>query len=326
MGLSEYVTYRRLFGTTVLVASIGSGVGHANPLCGELSKRLTQEEWVFRVTLGRRSRHPDFGLAPTRPLARIGAAGGREGLHAAGDGAPVSLAGDDIRMSSLCATPAVAPMADSGRMLSCGEGNAGNHFRAVCGDARASVSAATAYARRDCSMASSSRRKLLGRARKSVFHCSTRCVRRAFLCGQDPLTGKDYSHRRDWIINREEQLAQLFTIEVEFRAEMSNHLHAVLRTRPEIAKRLPPREVARRWLTITKLAKSMSDEMPEPDEKKIDKLVGDKKRIAELRRRLSSISWFMGTLWENIARARIARMVPPADFGRLVFDVVNVPM
>ena len=32
-------------------------------------------------------------------------------------------------------------------------------------------------------MASSSRRKLLGRARKSVFHCSTRCVRRAFLWG-----------------------------------------------------------------------------------------------------------------------------------------------
>ena len=87
-------------------------------------------------------------------------------------------------------------------------------------------------------MASISRRKLLGRTRKSVFHCSTRCVRRAFLCGKDPLTGKDFSHRRGWIINREEQLAKLFTIEVEFRAEMSNHLHAVLRTRPEIAKRL----------------------------------------------------------------------------------------
>ena len=147
-----------------------------------------------------------------------------------------------------------------------------------------------------------------------------------FLCGQDPLTGQDYSHRRDWIINREEQLAQLFTIEVEFRAEMSNHLHAVLRTRPEIAKRLPPREVARRWLTITKLAKSMSDDMPEPDEKKIDKLVGNKTRIAELRRRLSSISWFMGILCENIARARIARMVPPAVFGRHDFAVENVPM
>ena len=111
-------------------------------------------------------------------------------------------------------------------------------------------------------MASSSRRKLLARARKSVFHCSTRCVRRAYLCGKDPQTGKDYSHRRGWIINREEQLAKLFTIEVEFRAEMSNHLHAVLRTRPKIAKRLAPREVARRWLTITKLAKCIQTTCP----------------------------------------------------------------
>ncbi len=35
-------------------------------------------------------------------------------------------------------------------------------------------------------MASCSRRKLLGWARKSVFHCSTRCVRRVFLCGKAP--------------------------------------------------------------------------------------------------------------------------------------------
>ena len=80
-------------------------------------------------------------------------------------------------------------------------------------------------------MVACARRRLLGRARKAVFHCSARCVRRAFLRGQDPLTGKDYSHRRGWIINRQEQLAQLFTIELEFRTEMSNHLHAVLRTR-----------------------------------------------------------------------------------------------
>ena len=151
-------------------------------------------------------------------------------------------------------------------------------------------------------MASISRRKLLGRNRKAVYHCSTRCVRRAFLCGKDPLTGKDFSHRRGWILNLEEELAKLFTIEIEFRAEMSNHLHVVLRTRPEIAKRLAPREVARRWLTITKLAKCMTDDVPVPDEKKIDELVGSKKKIAEARKRLSSISWFMGTLLENIAR------------------------
>ena len=56
-------------------------------------------------------------------------------------------------------------------------------------------------------MVANARRKLLGRARKAVFHCTARCVRRAFLCGLDPTSGEDYSHRRDWIVNREKQLS-----------------------------------------------------------------------------------------------------------------------
>ena len=30
----------------------------------------------------------------------------------------------------------------------------------------------------------------------SVFHCLNRCVRRAFLCGSDPVSGKDYGYRK----------------------------------------------------------------------------------------------------------------------------------
>ena len=103
-------------------------------------------------------------------------------------------------------------------------------------------------------MVALARRLLVDPSQKKVFHCWARCVRRLFLCGRDPLTGKDYSHRRRWIVNREEQLAALFAIEIEFRSELSNHLHLILCTRPDVARRWCRHAVARRWLTITRLA------------------------------------------------------------------------
>lgn len=84
-------------------------------------------------------------------------------------------------------------------------------------------------------MVANARRKLVGGERHAFFHCWTRCVRGAFLCGRDRQTCKDYSHRRWWIRDREELLAKLFAIQIEFRAEMSNHLHVVLQTLPRVA-------------------------------------------------------------------------------------------
>jgi len=103
-------------------------------------------------------------------------------------------------------------------------------------------------------------------------------------------------------MRREEQLASLFTIDIEFHAVMRNHFHVVLRTSPRAAKRLGREEVVRRWLTITRWAKCMSNDLPEPDPKRIEKMAKNKKWVEERRRRLSDISWFMGNLCENISR------------------------
>jgi hypothetical protein len=61
-------------------------------------------------------------------------------------------------------------------------------------------------------------------------------VRRAFLCGKDQTSGIDYEYRRDWIRDMAEYLAGLFAIEIGFGGEMSNHLHLVPRTRPDVAR------------------------------------------------------------------------------------------
>ena len=41
-------------------------------------------------------------------------------------------------------------------------------------------------------------RSLISLSDTSWYHVVNRCVRRAFLCGDDHLTGQNYDHRRGW--------------------------------------------------------------------------------------------------------------------------------
>jgi hypothetical protein len=47
-----------------------------------------------------------------------------------------------------------------------------------------------------------------------AFHLINRCVRRTFLCGKDRRSGKDYSHRKEWIRERLEELAGVFGVDI----------------------------------------------------------------------------------------------------------------
>ncbi len=135
-----------------------------------------------------------------------------------------------------------------------------------------------------------------------IYHCVNRCVRRAFLCGVDRFTGKNFDHRKEWIQGRLEYLAGQMGLDVLGFAVMSNHLHVVLRNRPDVVEQWPDDEVARRWWNLFPSRRNDDDTPAEPAASDLAMITGNADRLAEVRRRLSSLSWFMRCLAEPIAR------------------------
>jgi hypothetical protein len=82
------------------------------------------------------------------------------------------------------------------------------------------------------------------------FHCMSRCVRRAFLCGEDVYSGRSYEHRKTWVEERLLALAECFAVGLYAYAVMSNHVHIVLHVDPQVAKAWSEEEVAERWVRV----------------------------------------------------------------------------
>jgi REP element-mobilizing transposase RayT len=145
------------------------------------------------------------------------------------------------------------------------------------------------------------RSHLVDRENAGFYHVFTRCVRRAWLCGRDPVTGRSYDHRRQWIEDRILALAECFTVEIYGYAVMSNHYHIALYIDPKGPNALSDAEVARRWVTLSPpIRRRQLDQVA--FEMRVEALSVDPDQLAIYRQRLGDLSWFMRFLNENIAR------------------------
>ncbi len=145
------------------------------------------------------------------------------------------------------------------------------------------------------------RSQIVSLADTPFYHCVSRCVRRAFLCGDDRYSGQNFDHRKPWLVDRLALLGEVFAIDIAAYAVMSNHYHVVLHVDQARSHGWDRDEVIRRWMLLYRgdplVHCHLRGELRSNAEyRQLDRIV------ETWRERLASISWFMRCLNEYIAR------------------------
>ena len=139
------------------------------------------------------------------------------------------------------------------------------------------------------------RRQLVDVAVTRYYHCISRCVRQAFLCGVG------FVHRKAWIEARLELLAKQFAVSVCGFAVLDNHLHVLCRLDPGVANNWTDEDVVRRWIAVYPPS-CLDADAPATLEAWITHECQDSARVARFRQRLQDLGWFMKALKEPLAR------------------------
>ena len=193
----------------------------------------------------------------------------------------------------------------------------------------------------------------------AVVHTISRVVRRCYLMGNDPVTGKNYDHRKCWIENELQRMAACFGVDLIAFAILDNHFHLVLRSRPDVVETWDDTEVAKRWLTLCPSRKAAtrknaattdsttSETVPKkpaassavsaeagstdcrsrsngPSEAEVKSILSDPAKVIELRSRLSDISWWMRLICQRIAQRANAEEEESGKFWRSRFRSIRL--
>jgi REP element-mobilizing transposase RayT len=144
------------------------------------------------------------------------------------------------------------------------------------------------------------RKSLICLEETPYYHVVARCVRRAWLWGYDSYAGKDYSHRKAWVLHRLRHLADVFAIDLCAYAIMSNHYHLVLRVDRQRALDWDHTEVVARWARLFS-APPLIQRWQEGNANAAERAIAEE-LIERWRQRLIDISWYMRCLNEYLAR------------------------
>ena len=145
------------------------------------------------------------------------------------------------------------------------------------------------------------RRNQIALSATPYYHCISRCVRRAFLCGKDAHTGRCFEHRRGWIEQRLLKLAGIFAIDIAAYAVMSNHLHLVLHINTTTSQSWTQTDIIHRWHALF-AGNSLSKRAVKGETLGLFEQTLLNRYTATWQARLTDISWFMRCLNEPIAR------------------------
>ena len=132
------------------------------------------------------------------------------------------------------------------------------------------------------------------------YHVVARCVRRAWLWGIDEYAGRDYSHRKTWVLERLAELTSSFTIETCAYAVLSNHYHLVVYVDQARSIKLSQADVVERWIRLCRappLIERWRNGSASESERSAAEAI-----IEKWRKRLCDLSWFMKLLNEHLAR------------------------
>ncbi|HAT09509.1 MAG TPA: hypothetical protein DCS97_02710 [Planctomycetes bacterium] len=152
-----------------------------------------------------------------------------------------------------------------------------------------------------------------------TYHVISRCTRRLWL-----LHG-EWAHRKDWFCELAGGLLECFRIDLHAYAVMANHVHMVLRPRPDRVTAMEAVAVAAAGHRAMPVRGGHGNVAMATTPELLQRLSSATEWQREYRQRLSSISWFMRCLKQRISQRANAETGCSGHFWDARFLSVPLP-